>query len=216
MLNEMKSMKNPARSKHVLVVLFLVVVLGCGYSKVRHLDLPLSDFPNSFTSEPFVHPKIIKDLLSWQSDLGDQVVAINLLESQNSNRYFGDIRFHATDKYPFIICDEGTRTTWFGYQYIGKTKSDIHILHTRHSGGGTGRFNHVMFITIKYDTSLRIHHSKVTHDRKRLLIQKLTDIYLGDRWVGELEVQGNELHISRDRGYYQNNMEDIILKIPSL
>ena len=45
----------------------------------------------SFKKAPFVHPKIIGDLVGSLSDAGDQVVAINLLDSQDSNRYFGEI-----------------------------------------------------------------------------------------------------------------------------
>ena len=45
----------------------------------------------SFKKAPFVHSKIVGDLVGNLSDSGDQVVAINLLDSQDSNRYFGDI-----------------------------------------------------------------------------------------------------------------------------
>ena len=45
----------------------------------------------SFKKAPFVHPKIVGDLVGNLADAGDQVVAINLLTSQDSNRYFGDV-----------------------------------------------------------------------------------------------------------------------------
>ena len=45
----------------------------------------------SFRKAPFVHPKIVDDLIGNLSDTGEQVVAINLLDSQDSNRYFGEI-----------------------------------------------------------------------------------------------------------------------------
>ena len=45
----------------------------------------------SFKTAPFVHPKIINDLVGSLSDSGDHVVAISLLDSQGSNRYFGEI-----------------------------------------------------------------------------------------------------------------------------
>ena len=45
----------------------------------------------SFKKAPFVHPKIVGDLIGYLSDVGDQVVVINLLDSQDSNRYFGEI-----------------------------------------------------------------------------------------------------------------------------
>ena len=45
----------------------------------------------SFRTPPFVHPKIVGDLVGSLADAGDQVVAINLLDSQDSNRYYGEI-----------------------------------------------------------------------------------------------------------------------------
>ncbi|MEC7905624.1 MAG: hypothetical protein VYC82_00190, partial [Verrucomicrobiota bacterium] len=45
----------------------------------------------SFSKAPFVHPRIIKDFVGWVSDRGVIIQSVDLLNAQNSNRYFGDI-----------------------------------------------------------------------------------------------------------------------------
>ena len=42
----------------------------------------------SFKKAPFVHPKIINEFVGHLSDVGDQVVAINLLDSQGQQSLF--------------------------------------------------------------------------------------------------------------------------------
>ena len=67
---------------------------------------------------------IIKDLSGWISDLGDQVVTINLSESQDSNKYFGEVQVRnkpGKDPYVYVQAEKAS----FGYRYIGKTPSGI-------------------------------------------------------------------------------------------
>ena len=45
----------------------------------------------SFSKAPYVHPRIIKDFVGWVSDRGVIIQSVDLLNAQNSNRYFGDI-----------------------------------------------------------------------------------------------------------------------------
>ena len=45
----------------------------------------------SFSKAPYVHPHIIKDFVGWVSDRGVIIQSVDLLNAQNSNRYFGDI-----------------------------------------------------------------------------------------------------------------------------
>ena len=88
----------------------------------------------SFSRAPFVHPRIIGDLIGWISDTGDQVVAINLLDSQQSNRYHGEIAVRRVDNqadspWPWVFWFDGVdngeygygRTPFISYQYLGTT-----------------------------------------------------------------------------------------------
>jgi len=166
----------------------------------------------SFTRPPFISPLIIEDLWTWNSDHGDQIVAINLTDSQGSNRYFGKFEVDETPgKNPYVFVRRAGETpqdeeSVFGYRYVGKTSSGIDVLLTIESGGGSGRFEDLMLVRLESDdagSSLKAidrHIEALTFTRKRLLIKKLGTIGVGDRWEGQVKVSGNEILIGKDTG----------------
>ena len=65
-------------------------IKSCCHKIASHfLDTPfrLDSLPYSLNFEPYINPKLINDLEAWISDDGDQVVAIDLFDSQNSAWY---------------------------------------------------------------------------------------------------------------------------------
>lgn len=171
------------------------------------------EYEYSFVREPFINPEIIRDFSTRLSDLGDQVVAINLLSSQNSNRYSlypGDLGVNEKDgQCPFVYVENRDKTTRFGYQYIGMTESGVHVLSTSNWMGGSGVFKHLMLLTIEFDAGIDCcdwdRQTAIRDDSRRLLIRKLGEIGLGDRWSGQLGVSGNELRIGRDEGWFSRS-----------
>jgi hypothetical protein len=173
-----------------------------------------AELPFSFWRAPFIHPKIIQDLTTWLSDNGDQVVAINLLESQHSNRYYGEVQLRQIPGGPpYVYVTEtvegSDRREEFGYRYVGKTKSGIHVLHTSGSGGGSAVFETLMLVTFECDKGIALDEDNVCRDTlsirsggERILVKKLGEIALGDRWDGELRVNGNEAFVGKDRGWF--------------
>ena len=162
-----------------------------------------ADARYSFTHPPFVHPRIIEDLSTWISDSGDQVVAINLLDAQGSNRYFGDIHTYGSC-HPFVYSarEDGGR---FGYRYVGMTASGVHVLHVSDSGGGSSVFNWLTLLAIQRDLGVDCcewdgRAATVHANRPRLLLEKLGEITLGDRWSGALRISGNALIVGEDKG----------------
>jgi len=88
----------------------------------------------SFYREEFIHPKVIEDLQGLISDNGEQIVSINLIDSQGSNRYFNEFKTKETgSQCPFVYYE--IENSSFGYQYIASTESGIHILSTSEWGG---------------------------------------------------------------------------------
>ena len=138
--------------------------------------------------EPFINPKIVNALSSWVSDSGDQIVAINIDESQNSNLFFRNRE-----------SEDG-----LSYSYIGRTDSGVHVVQTFDgSGGGSAGWVNLLFLVIEYDLGLQIPESdgKATMTRPGRLLKKLGDTFLGDRWKGQIMVEGNKVYIGKDHNW---------------
>lgn len=184
-----------------------------------------------FDRVPFVHPKVVEDLLPWISDDGEQVVAVNLLETVGRNRYFGSVNVGEVrgNERPFVwyedesVCEGGADCSrplpFFGYKLIGQTDSGVYVLlTTRGGGGGSGVFNGLLFLVLEADRGLAVYsegESVLRGDRERWLLKRLGDVILGDRYVGELSVRGNDVHIGKDHhersaGFFP---EDVVLEI---
>jgi hypothetical protein len=178
-----------------------------------------------FDKKPYIHPRIIEDLTTWISDSGEQVVAINLLESMNTNRYYGDIK-ESGKKPPFIYyektgecketgCLNGPPS--FGYQFIGKSSSGVIVLLTESSGGGTGLFTNLLLVSVEKDKGLSYDQKNkmLRLNRERWLIKKLGDIALGDRYDGNISVKGDVLLIGKDKNSYPSGLfkKDTAIKI---
>ena len=161
-------------------------------------------WPYSFVQAPFVHPRIVEDLSTWLSDVGDQVVAINLLDAQGSNRYYRSIDVNEIDYgCPYVYWESDGERGRFGYQYVGMTESRVHVLYTSSWGGGSGVFTNLMLLTITSDAGIDWNgQAMIRAGRERLLVNKLGQIGLSDRWTGDLRVAGNTLTIGPDRGWF--------------
>jgi len=95
---------------------------------------------------------------------------------------------------------------------------------TWETGGGTMVAMNLLFVVIEEDRGIDVmttpeRSSPLRLDRRRLLIRKLGEIALGDRWDGELRVDGNDIFIGHDRGWFADpnsepyNAKDIVLKL---
>lgn len=185
-----------------------------------------------FNKEPFVHPAIIEDLSNWVSDSGDQVVSINVTESNHSNRYFGEYK-HKTTEYgnmdlyhnsgnPYVYiwrenaCKEGNdiHSPSFGYDLIGKI-DDIYILHTSESSCGTGVWHDLIFL--KLEEELGFNYIKAQNilklNKKRIVVHKLGEIPLGDRYEGFIRIDKNNIIIGKDTGMSVIFKKDTVLSI---
>jgi len=200
---QMKSMKSLYLCTVSLAVLCgMALTIGAAPTPTRVLA-PTNDLPYSFERSPYINPKVVQDLTTSLSDNGDHVVAINLLDSLEGNRYRADVKVRKIKgKQPFVYFQENG--TQFGYQYIGITSSGIYVLLISESGGGSGTFESLLLLTIENDKGFDINlDEKSTRlDRPRLIIKKLGETSLGDRWDGDLKVKGNELFIGKDKGWF--------------
>lgn len=134
---------------------------------------------------PYINPKVIEDLISFLSDGGDQVLSIDLTGAEAAkNKWENE-------------CDR----EYFFYDYIGQS-DDIHVLKTTACGGGSGVFIDILMITFERDYGMSVDwgRRKILQNKERFLIKKHVEFGLGDRWMGDLKLEGNQLYIGPDEG----------------
>lgn len=101
----------------------------------------------SFVDSEFINPRILDDLSGWLSDAGDQIVSINITDSNNNNRYFGDIDVKKTDS-GLPIASFTNEEAWLSYKYIGRSFSGFYILQAWSNDVGAGIFCNVLLETL--------------------------------------------------------------------
>jgi hypothetical protein len=151
----------------------------------------------SFINPEFIHPQILDDLAGWLSDSGDQIVAINISESNKSNRYHGDVTVEQSDGYPVVKSsyEEG----WVSYKYIGRSFSGVHIIQTWSNRGGSGVFTNIFLVTLSSDSSLESNGVNYTK-KARFVIKLVGSLPLGDRYQGKVKYKYGLLSLSPCKG----------------
>ena len=171
-----------------------------------------------------VHPKIIEDMISWISDSGDQTVAINLEDSQGSNKY---------NFYEGLCASIENKNLWvkiehedgfFSYDFHGVSDNGIMVLGTAENGGGSGVFQQLMLFRIKEVAVLELQHDTLEEDiswspstdygyeilksknsrisksdKKIIYLEKVYKFLLGDRNYHSVSIDNNFLVLDGSR-----------------
>lgn len=153
----------------------------------------------SFVDSEYINPRILDDLCGWISDTGDQIVSINITNSNNSNRYFGDLDISKSDsEFPIVTCayEEG----WASYKYVGRSFSGLHIVQVWSNSGGTAVFCHLLFVTLSLDSALE--HDGAKYEKKsRYVIKLIGSFLLGNHYDGKVDYKFGVLTISACKGH---------------
>ncbi|TVR12112.1 MAG: hypothetical protein EA401_09845 [Planctomycetota bacterium] len=192
--------------------LLLASLAACSQSPRNTDPTPSHGFESQnpaffFDRRPFIHPTIIASFSLLMRDYGDQVVAMHLNDRVGSNRDLGDIEVQPREgKHPRIVFDRGDEG-FFAYSLVGISDSGAYIVATSESGGGSGVFRSLMVFRLRSDYGIARDsaENRLALTRPRTLLYFLGSITLGDRWSGELQVVGNELHIGVDEGWFSRS-----------
>ena len=171
-----------------------------------------------------VHPKIIEDMITWISDSGDQTVAINLEDSQGSNKYnfYEGLSASIVNKNLWVKIehDDG----FFSYDFHGVSDNGIMALGTAENGGGSGVFKQLMLFRIKEVAVLELQHDTLEEDiswspstdygyeilksknsrisksdKKIIYLEKVYKFLLGDRNYHSVSIDNNFLVLDGSR-----------------
>ncbi len=150
----------------------------------------------SFVDSEFINPRILEDLVGWASDSGNQVISINIADSNCSNRYFCDVSHERLDNgYPRVTSSYDGE--WFSYQYLGVSFSGIHLVRTWSNGGGSGVFCDVLMVTLCSDSVLDYREEK-SMKNDRYVVKMVGLIPLGDKFEGRVSYKMGLLNIQTD------------------
>ena len=171
-----------------------------------------------------VHPKIIEDMITWISDSGDQTVAINLEDSQGSNKYnfYEGLSASIENKNLWVKIEH--EDGFFSYDFHGVSDNGIMVLETAEYGGGSGVFQQLMLFRIKEVAVLELQHDTLEEDiswspstdygyeilksknsrisksdKKRIYLEKVYKFLLGDRNYHSVSIDNNFLVLDGSR-----------------
>ena len=142
-----------------------------------------------------VHPGAVYELLTRLSDLAPLATSVDIQGCERSDRHSGGTvsRRHGAVWYvePEVLGERG----YFAYWFVGTTSRGVHVLETIESGGGSGIFGSVIFVTL---------HRRAywNHDRteQRWILSSHGEIGLGDRSGNKVSLDGDTLVIRSPEG----------------
>ena len=187
---------------------------GCGEGAEPAAALECARERFYFAGAP-VHPLIVRDLLALSSDLGDQIVAVNLNDSWDSNRYCcrgdfdfededGTLRATLSDGIP--ECEDGCRIS---YARLGADDDGAQVLIVRQRTGGSGVFSSLLILRFRTQNLGLVPHPDGENYHvggTRVLLEKIGEIPMGEgaraavRLSGvTVEVRGENARMVRDK-----------------
>jgi len=153
-----------------------------------------------------IHPRIVSDLVGWLSDVGDQVITINIEDSQGSNRYCCErnVELEILENLETRVVqyeDKGQGGGWVGYRFFGATTNGIHVIATEENGGGSGIFSGLLLVKVieglEFPSISELLDSDeptlLKSNKKRLYLEKVGYMPIGDREPYTIKVDGNFL-----------------------
>ena len=152
----------------------------------------------SFTRDEYVNPRIVQELLGWISDSAETVTQIDLVESNQSNRFYAKPIIRDIQTREWVFVEYGSDEGYFAYRYIATSPSGVHMLECLENTGGRSTFYTVILLTLNSDQSLDPLGDGVQM-RERVMLKTLGSIILGDRYQGEITFNGKNLRIGPDQ-----------------
>ncbi len=158
----------------------------------------------SFNDKPYVHPKMVWELMPWLSDTDQQMLSLSVSAWKGSNRYYEEIEkktFNDGHEFIYYSCRKGEHLR-FGYVYHGKSDSGIHVLETIENTSGSATFVSLFLCRLTMESKYEIEDGKLGTEEGREVLHLIKTIPLGDRWTGDITLNGNQLKVGPDRGRF--------------
>jgi len=169
-----------------------------------------------------ISPLAVQELLSHILDSLPGPVAIDLAGTRRgddySNRYFATtIKTDPDGAVTIDLRDAGSRSRgdtnpgWFSYKRIGSLRNGVHVLETWDNGGGSGIFTSLLFVKFAIDDDYSQGASDAFLRRQTIVIKRVGEFTLGDRYGGKVVVRGATVEVGADD---RNRKKAVVLRMP--
>ena len=160
---------------------------------------PIDELRQNFTvgGEP-IPPNIFRDMGDGDlADSGSIIVTIDAKAATGSNLYADPIKRNDT----WIAQSRAspvdkTLNEEEAYSYIGMTANKLLVVITSYSGGGSGVFYSLHILTAEPARAFDSEGKRY----ERLNVTTIRSVALGDRWNGEVRIDGNAILITTTGG----------------
>lgn len=165
----------------------------------------------SFARAPFVHPRVVQEI-STPFNASSSPTVVSLTEAEGDDRYDDEVEIVPVEgECPFLRVEPMVNgygpASYFGYQYVGRTNSGVQVFFISESGGGSGSFRNLLLAVLEFAEETQPapaarEGAASPAVRERIVLRKLDEVPLGDRWDGKIRIRGNELWIGEDDGWF--------------
>ena len=143
-----------------------------------------------------IPPEVIGDFGDGDmADSGPIRVTIDLLAAIGSNLYYGDIAVAPNGwvSQKRVVPNGGAekQTEEMGYAFDGAARNGLLIVTSTFSGGGTGVFTYLHIL----DAAVARAFDDEGKPYDRLNLTNIRSVSLGDRWKGEIKINGDTIAI---------------------
>jgi hypothetical protein len=177
--------------KKLLLSLLVIALLSVPAMASQQLDEANAKF--TYNGKP-IYPFVVKEFSNWLSDnRPPMITTVDVAAAFDTNKYQNS-KLEMREKWWFAESEEmdGDVRLYesFGYHWIGRLANGVHVLETGSSGGGSGFFMDLMFVKFS-DGEIFWENKK----EKQLLMSIVGTYSLGDRYEGEIKINGNKVLI---------------------
>ncbi len=195
-------------------IIFCLVLLFIALPSFASQQLEEAITKFTYNGKP-IHPFILREFSNWLSDnRPPMITTVDVSAASDTNKYM-DSEIEKRDNWLFAKTEEmdGDVRLYesFGYHWIGRLANGVHVLETGSSGGGSGFFMDLMFVEFS-EGEIFWENKK----EKQLLMTIVGTYSLGDRYEGDIKINGNKVLIpaSADQRGGGSNDKDIELSFP--
>jgi hypothetical protein len=146
-----------------------------------------------YRGEP-IHPGAVQRLVGILADPLPVFTGIDLEGWSRSEDHgpawttkAGAVEWRPSEKYP---------DAYFEYRHVGRTPGGTHVIMTYEGGGGSGRFEHLLFVRFECGQSMFD-----GEPRSQVVMKSVGQVFLGDRQGGHAVVKGNKVIIDSWTGW---------------